>query len=51
MSSGKIVAFLLQLAEDYEFRQKVAYARVYYLKEPQMAEVYQSAAAPVAAIH
>jgi len=43
MSSGKIVEFLAQLAEDFEFKQKVAYARVYYLKEPQMAEHYQLA--------
>ena len=43
MSSEKIVEFLSQLAENSEFKQKVAYARVYYLKEPQMAELYQLA--------
>ena len=39
MSNGKIVEFLLQLAEDYEFKRKVAYARVYYLKETKMVEL------------
>jgi len=43
MSSGKIVKFLTQLAEGREFKQKIAYARVYYLKEPKMAELYQLA--------
>lgn len=36
MSTGKIIEFLVQLAEDSEFKQKVAYARVYYLKETKM---------------
>jgi hypothetical protein len=39
MSNGEIVEFLFQLAEDYEFKRKVAYARVYYLKETKMVEL------------
>lgn len=41
MSNSNIVNFLTQLAEDYEFRRKVAYARVYYLNETKMAELLQ----------
>jgi hypothetical protein len=37
MSSDKVIEFLAKLAEDSEFVQKVAYARVYYLKETTMA--------------
>lgn len=44
MSNSKIVEFLTQLAKDFEFKRKVAYARVYYLKETKMAELYQLAA-------
>jgi hypothetical protein len=42
MSSPRIVEFFAQLAEDTEFRQKVAYARLYYLKESEMIERCQS---------
>jgi hypothetical protein len=38
MSSPEIVVFLRQLADDHEFKRKVAYARVYYLKETNAAE-------------
>jgi MoaA/NifB/PqqE/SkfB family radical SAM enzyme len=41
MSNSKIVEFLTQLAMDFEFKRKIAYARVYYLKETNMAEFYQ----------
>ncbi len=41
MSSSKIVEFLAQLAKDSEFKQKVAYARMYYLHETRMVELYQ----------
>lgn len=41
MSNDKIIDFLTQLAEDFEFKRKVAYARVYYLKEIKMAELCQ----------
>jgi MoaA/NifB/PqqE/SkfB family radical SAM enzyme len=36
MSDPEIVKFLGQLAKDIEFRRKVAYGRVYYLKETGM---------------
>ena len=39
MSNVNIVNFLKQLAEDLEFIQKVAYARVYYLNETKMLEL------------
>jgi organic radical activating enzyme len=39
MSSTKIVEFLNQLAEDFEFKRKVAYARVYYLNEMEMMNI------------
>ncbi len=39
MSSDKILSFLAQLAKEVEFTEKVAYARVYYLKETRMAEL------------
>ncbi len=39
MSSPKIVEFLTGLAQEAEFREKIAYARVYYLQETRMAEV------------
>jgi MoaA/NifB/PqqE/SkfB family radical SAM enzyme len=41
MSSDKLVDFLFQLATDSEFQQKVAYARMYYLNETKMVELYQ----------
>lgn len=44
MSNSKIVEFLNQLSMDAEFRRKVAYARIYYLKETRMAELCQLAA-------
>jgi len=40
MSNSKIIEFLNQLANDYEFKRKIAYARLYYLKETKMAELY-----------
>lgn len=39
MSNEKIVNFLTELANDHEFKRKVAYARVYYLKETKMVEL------------
>ncbi len=39
MSNKEIVEFLTQLTKDFEFKRKVAYARVYYLKETTMAEL------------
>lgn len=39
MSNEEIVNFLNQLADDVEFTRKVAYARIYYLKETTMAEI------------
>ena len=44
MSNGRIVEFLAQLAEDPEFKQMVAYARVHYMNETRMAEDFQLAA-------
>ncbi|MCE8425424.1 MAG: radical SAM protein [Candidatus Methanoperedens sp.] len=44
MSNTKIVEFLALLANDSEFKRKIAYARVYYLKETEMTELYQLAA-------
>ncbi len=41
MSNSKIVEFLTQIAMEVEFKRKVAYARIYYLKETKMAELYQ----------
>lgn len=41
MSNSKIVEFLARLAENLEFRRNIAYARVYYLKETMMAELYK----------
>lgn len=40
MSNNKIVEFLTNLANDFEFNRKVAFARAYYLNETKMAEVY-----------
>jgi hypothetical protein len=40
MSNSKIIEFLNQLANDDEFKRKIAYARLYYLKETKMAELY-----------
>jgi MoaA/NifB/PqqE/SkfB family radical SAM enzyme len=37
-SNSEIVKFLCQLANDPEFARKVAYARVYYLKETTMVD-------------
>lgn len=39
MSNSNIVKFLESLAGNLEFRRKVAYARIYYLKETRMAEL------------
>ncbi|MFB3765389.1 MAG: radical SAM protein [Methanotrichaceae archaeon] len=39
MSNSKINEFLESLAGNAEFRRKVAYARIYYLKETRMAEL------------
>lgn len=39
MSNSRIIAFLFQLDRDVEFKRKVAYARVYYLKETKMVEL------------
>ena len=39
MSNKAIVQFLEELAEDFEFRRRVAYARVYYLSETRMVEL------------
>lgn len=36
MSNERIVAFLVQLGQDAAFQRKVAYARAYYLNEPEM---------------
>lgn len=41
MSNVRIVEFLDHLAKDFEFTRKVAYARVFYLHETKMAELYQ----------
>jgi hypothetical protein len=38
MSREEIVQFLDHLAQDFEFRRRVAYARVYYLRETRMVE-------------
>ncbi len=43
MSSDKIIEFLAKLAGDNEFRQKVAYARMYYLHETRMVELQLAA--------
>jgi organic radical activating enzyme len=37
MANPKIVDFLMDLQNDSELNQKVAYARIYYLNEPEMA--------------
>ena len=39
MSNDTIVRFLKEIAADFDFRRKVAYARVYYLKETRMVEL------------
>lgn len=39
MSSEKLVVFLNQLAENYNFQRKVAYARLYYLEEFEMLQM------------
>ncbi len=39
MASEKLVEFLNQLAADFEFQRKVAYARLYYLEEFEMLEL------------
>jgi len=36
MSNERVVAYLGRLAEDKAFQRKVAYARAYYLDEPEM---------------
>jgi MoaA/NifB/PqqE/SkfB family radical SAM enzyme len=38
MANAKIVEFLNEVAADSEFRRTVAYARAYYLQEPEMVE-------------
>jgi MoaA/NifB/PqqE/SkfB family radical SAM enzyme len=42
LSNSQNVNFLNKLSEDFEFKRKVAYARVYYLNETEMAKFYQS---------
>ena len=39
MANPDAVAFLARLAENEDFSDEVAYARAYYLKEPQMAQL------------
>lgn len=41
MSNEKIVDLLNTLSKDERFKQKVAYARIYYLNETKMAELCQ----------
>lgn len=41
MSNSEIVEFLIQLTNDWEFKRKAAYARVFYLKETRMAQLCQ----------
>jgi MoaA/NifB/PqqE/SkfB family radical SAM enzyme len=41
MSNNKTLEFLEELAKDFEFNRKVAYARAYYLHETKMVEIYQ----------
>ena len=38
MSDEKIVEFLNELSQESDFKQKVAYARLYYLDEREMVE-------------
>jgi organic radical activating enzyme len=40
MADAKIVEFLNEAAADNEFRRTVAYARAYYLQEPEMVECF-----------
>jgi MoaA/NifB/PqqE/SkfB family radical SAM enzyme len=42
LASSQSVNFLNKLSEELEFKRKVAYARVYYLNETEMAEFYKS---------
>ena len=42
LSNRHIVDFLDELSEDPGFKRKIAYARVYYLRETRMAEYYSS---------
>ena len=42
MSNPDIVGFLEQLAEEPEFKRKVAYARAYYMKETRMVELIRN---------
>jgi organic radical activating enzyme len=37
MANSSIVTYLIDLSGEYEFNRKVAYGRVYYMNEPQMA--------------
>jgi MoaA/NifB/PqqE/SkfB family radical SAM enzyme len=39
MANNRIVEFLSELNENREFKREVAYARVYFMKEPQMVEL------------
>jgi hypothetical protein len=39
MSNSRIVEYLTELASDREFQERVAYGRVYYLKEARMFEL------------
>jgi len=39
LSNRKIVEFLENLADNFEFKRKIAYARIHYLKEAKMVEL------------
>jgi MoaA/NifB/PqqE/SkfB family radical SAM enzyme len=43
MASEKIVEYLSHLSQDAEFSRKVAYARIYYMRETRMAELFSLA--------
>jgi sulfatase maturation enzyme AslB (radical SAM superfamily) len=42
MSNKTIREFLYTLAEDFEFKRKIAYARLYYLRESRMYELMKN---------
>lgn len=46
MSNPRLVEFLTELAHDWEFRCRVAYGRVYFLKETRMVELLGLAGEP-----
>jgi hypothetical protein len=39
MANPEIVDFLSELARDFSYQRKIAYGRVYYLREPEMVEL------------